>query len=145
MKYVTIACCPVCRAEFDKIFHDAPEMSAMGGALLLGPERRKHAEVSPQCRDGEGWVRGWDTETRATTAEERMERRLNAAGFFLRDDRPIREGVECFKGIEEAYSLHTVNPFRRHHVFGGPRSWAVEQAHNLVFVTYPDNSVPPRS
>lgn len=71
---------------------------------------------------------------------EEMEQRLNAAGFFLRDDTDIRTGVEAFKGIEEAYSLHTVNPFQRHHVFGGPRTWAIEQAHKLVFVTYTPQS-----
>jgi len=61
-----------------------------------------------------------------------QEKRLNDAGFFLRDDRPIREGVECFEGIEEAYSLYSL-PFQRHRVFGGPRTWAVEQAHKFVF------------
>ena len=61
-----------------------------------------------------------------TTAE--LEQELNAAGYFLRDDRSIREGVEHFKGIEEAYSLYTV-PFERHGVFGGPRAWAVRMSH----------------
>lgn len=65
---------------------------------------------------------------------EQMEQRLNAAGFFLRDDRDIREGVEAFAGIEEAYSLHSL-PFQRHRVFGGPRTWAVEQAYKFVFPT----------
>jgi hypothetical protein len=65
-----------------------------------------------------------------------QEKRLNDAGFFLRDDRDIREGVEAFKGIEEAYSLYSL-PFRRHHVFGGPRDWAVDRAYSLVFPQHP--------
>jgi hypothetical protein len=70
---------------------------------------------------------------------------LAVAGFFLRDDRPLREGVPEFKGIEEAYSLHTIKPFHRHHVFGGPKTYAVRQSHILVFVTYRSNSIGPRS
>jgi hypothetical protein len=65
-----------------------------------------------------------------TTAE--LEQELNLKGYFLRDDRSIREGVEQFEGIEEAYSLYTV-PFERHGVFGGPRAWAVRMAHAQVF------------
>jgi len=64
---------------------------------------------------------------------EDQEAAINAAGYFLRDDRSIREGVECFKGIEEAYSLYTL-PFERHAVFGGPRSWAVNEAWKFVFL-----------
>jgi hypothetical protein len=65
-----------------------------------------------------------------TTAE--LEQELNLAGYFLRDDRSIREGDPHFKGREEAYSLYTV-PFERHGVFGGPRAWAVHAAHGQVF------------
>ena len=62
-----------------------------------------------------------------------MEARINQAGYFLRDDRPIREGVEAFAGFQEAYSLHTVNPFQRHAVYAGKRDWAVEEAYTHVF------------
>jgi len=68
---------------------------------------------------------------------EEQETELNAAGYFLRNDRPIREGVEMFRGIEEAYSLHTINPFKRYHVFGGPKSWAVKEAYFFVVGKYP--------
>jgi hypothetical protein len=63
------------------------------------------------------------------------EQRLNEAGYFLRDDKPIREGSPHFAGIEEAYSLHTVSPFQRYAVYGGPKSWAVNQAWREVFKT----------
>lgn len=65
-----------------------------------------------------------------TTTE--LEQELNLAGYFLRDDRSIREGDPHFKGKEEAYSLYTI-PFERHGVFGGPRAWAVRAAHGQVF------------
>ena len=61
-----------------------------------------------------------------------MEAELDQRGYWLRDDGDIRDGVESFKGIEEAYSL-----FRRGdgrvHVFGGPKCWAIKEAHKLVF------------
>ena len=65
------------------------------------------------------------------------EQRLNEAGYFLRDDKPLREGSPHFAGIEEAYSLHTVNPFQRTAVYGGPKSWAVDQAWREVFKVEP--------
>lgn len=60
------------------------------------------------------------------------EKLLNAHGYFLRDDRPIREGSPHFRGIEEAYSLHTRSPFERLLVLGGPKSWAVAEALKFV-------------
>jgi hypothetical protein len=64
---------------------------------------------------------------------EAMELELNKAGYFLRDDRPIREGVEAFEGRNEAYSLHTREPFQRHAVYAGSKRWAVLQACIKVF------------
>lgn len=57
---------------------------------------------------------------------------IMARGYFLRDDRPIREGGG-FEGREEAYSLFQKSPYERLHVFGGPKSWAVNEAHKHVF------------
>ncbi len=64
-----------------------------------------------------------------TTAE--LEQELNLAGYFLRDDRSIREGVEQFKGHKEAYSLHRW-PFLRFAVYSGDREWAVKAAHGRI-------------
>jgi hypothetical protein len=68
MNYKTIARCPVCRTVFDEITHHEPEMSGMGGAMLLGPCRREHAAVSPACTTDPRWIRGWDTETSPITS-----------------------------------------------------------------------------
>ncbi len=75
MKYVTTARCPVCRDIFDEVHHDDPELNGIAGAMLLQPERRKHAKASPQCTEHPNWIRGWDTETRPTFAA------LKAAGL----------------------------------------------------------------
>lgn len=67
-----------------------------------------------------------------TTATQAQEAYINARGFTLRDDRPIREGDPYFAGHEEAYSLFQINPLERHHVFAGNREWAVKQAFDYV-------------
>lgn len=61
-----------------------------------------------------------------------LEMALVARGYFLRDDRPIREGGG-FEGREEAYSLFQKSPYERVHVYGGPKAWAVRQAYAEVF------------
>lgn len=65
-----------------------------------------------------------------TSVAEAQEAYINARGFALRDDRPIREGDPYFKGHEEAYSLFRVEPMDRLHVYAGCHEWAVEQAYN---------------
>jgi hypothetical protein len=63
MSYITIASCPVCGAVFDVVQHAGPEMGAMSGAMLIGPERRAHARVSPSCRIHPDWIIGWKMQT----------------------------------------------------------------------------------
>jgi len=64
------------------------------------------------------------------------EAELNRHGYYLRDDLEIRQGVEAFEGFEQAYSLHTINPFQRYAVFAGQKDWAVAQA--WEFLTDPE-------
>jgi len=82
VQFITTARCPVCRAVFDEVSHDEPQMSGMAGAMLLQPERTKHAKASPQCTEDPKWIRGWDTETRPT-ASARL-----AAGLLPEDQIP---------------------------------------------------------
>lgn len=64
-----------------------------------------------------------------------MEQYITARGFYLRDDRSIREGDPHFEGVEEAYSLCSRDPFEREAVYGGTREWAVEQAYKQLTET----------
>ena len=52
---------------------------------------------------------------------------------FLRDDTEIRTGVECFKGVEEAYSLFQRYPeYKRVHIYAGPKNWAIKEADAIL-------------
>lgn len=67
---------------------------------------------------------------------DEKEAAIEAAGFSLRDDFEIRQGVPEFEGREEAYSLFRLEPYGRVEVFAGTRDWAVEQAFAAVFARY---------
>lgn len=51
---------------------------------------------------------------------------------FLRDDTEIRTGVSIFEGEEEAYSLFQRNPYRRIHVYAGPKEWAIKEVDAMI-------------
>lgn len=52
---------------------------------------------------------------------------------FLRDDTEIRKGLECFKGVEEAYSLFQRYPeYKRVHIYAGPKEWAIKEADAIL-------------
>lgn len=52
---------------------------------------------------------------------------------FLRDDTEIRTGVECFKGVEEAYSLFQRYPeYKRVHIYAGPKEWAIKEVDAML-------------
>ena len=53
---------------------------------------------------------------------------INNMGYYLRCDTLYRD-----KEDGEGYSLVTLHPFERHHVYGGTRQYAIEQAYKLVF------------
>lgn len=84
-------------------------------------------------------LRSWSARLVRTA---KLEAELNAKGYYLRDDYEIRQGVECFKGHEQAYSLHTKNPFERHAVYAMSRDEAVAMAHDEFCVRRnPDNAL----
>lgn len=64
--------------------------------------------------------------------DEELEKELDIAGYFLRDDLEIRTGVEQFKGHEQAYSLFNSATHEREAVYAGKKRWAIEQAHAFV-------------
>lgn len=72
------------------------------------------------------------TKVHELLSHEEMQRAMVNAGFFFRDDKEIREGVESFKGAEEAYSLFSRDPLERHRVFAGSLEWATEQAYEYL-------------
>ena len=52
---------------------------------------------------------------------------------FLRDDTEIRTGVECLKGVEEAYSLFQRYPeYKRVHIYAGPKEWAIKEVDAIL-------------
>ena len=51
---------------------------------------------------------------------------------FLRDDTDIRGESGCFAGDDEAYSLFSVDPYERVHVFCGPKEWALSEAEKII-------------
>lgn len=107
MNYKTIARCPVCRTVFDEITHPGPEMSGMGGALLLGPERRKHALVSPSCTADPRWIKGWDTETKPISKMPLVDQFDDG----IRPAGPPDRCFYCFQQVgqphsDECYAVH---------------------------------------
>lgn len=73
--YQTTCTCPVCGEVFDVVAHSTPEPNALATAMLVQPERRAHADKSPQCTQDERWYLGWNKQTTSVdgpslTAEE---------------------------------------------------------------------------
>lgn len=45
------------------IWHDEPEISGMGEALLGQDYRSRHGMDNPECRKNVNWMQGWTTKT----------------------------------------------------------------------------------
>lgn len=52
--------CPSCGAIIDVSESPSEDPDGMASAMLFGDSRREHAEKSPECRNKDGWYRGWD-------------------------------------------------------------------------------------
>ena len=61
--YETRVTCPACGALLDVIAHPDPKPNAQMLAAIANTPRRKHAKLSPGCKQHDRWHLGWDTKT----------------------------------------------------------------------------------